>query len=496
MSSFPAAPNKFGGDSFPHGGHEKGLGWFITALFLVSDMAGGGLVALPTAMVRSGFWTGILLSVVMNFVFMYTSRSLGKCWVILQRRWPSSYRSQHCRQPYPEIGARACGPKLRTAVAACIDLNQFSTTTVYLLLSAKNIHDALKALLGLNISFCLLLILLVLVLLPLIFLNSPVDFWGAAVVAVCTTTIAVVLICLGTFWDLGTCSQHHSMPEFRPTNYFLAWTCGGPDDFHKSSMLAFGILFAMYTPVCVLGFLAYGDSLRESVINSLQHSWIQQSVNVMITLHLIVTILIVNNPLNQKLEEIFHVPHEFGWKRVVVRSSMMALVLLVAETVPTFGPLLDLVGGSVLMLTSLVFPCLFFLFLNAGEQLAIERQKSPKANGSNGGLAIVGEYGDETTEENQRAGWRNVVESTDRCTLFLCLSIIASGCIGGVAATFSAVRSLSFTHFVPPCYLSAMFPEAKTPNAGGYANCCGHFQNISITATPESCSPPNLNFYD
>ncbi|KAL3077918.1 hypothetical protein niasHS_013447 [Heterodera schachtii] len=341
---------------------EKGLGWFITALFLVSDMAGGGLVALPTAMIRSGFWTGILLSVLMNFMFMYTSTVLGKCWVILQRRWPSSYSKQHCRQPYPEIGGRACGPKLRAAVAACIDLNQFSTTTVYLLLSAKNIHDALKAFLDLNISFCLLLIFLVLLLLPLVFLNSPVDFWGAAVVAVCTTTIAVVLICLGTIWDFGTCSPHHSMPEFQPANYFLAvgtllFAYGGhpafptvqvdmrrPNDFHKSSVLAFAILFAMYTPVCILGFVAYGDSLRESVINSLQHSWIQQMVNLLITLHLIVTILIVNNPLNQKVEEIFRVPHEFGWKRVVVRSSMMALVLLVAETVPTFGPLLDLVG--------------------------------------------------------------------------------------------------------------------------------------------------------
>lgn len=88
----------------------------------------------------------------------------------------------------------------------------------------------------------------------------------------------------------------------------------------------------------------------------------------MITLHLIFTILIVNNPLNQKAEEVFRVPHsqfiiddclnkflyfifkDFGLKRVIVRTAMMCIILFVAETVPTFGPLLDLIGEFYLKL--------------------------------------------------------------------------------------------------------------------------------------------------
>jgi len=31
----------------------------------------------------------------------------------------------------------------------------------------------------------------------------------------------------------------------------------------------------------------------------------------MITLHLIFTIIIVNNPLNQKVEEVFNIPHGY-----------------------------------------------------------------------------------------------------------------------------------------------------------------------------------------
>lgn len=78
-----------------------------------------------------GFWFGISLTVMMTLMFMYTSWVLvcnflqcfssfdftklfskGKCWVILQRRWPV-YR-RHCRQPYPEIGGRAMGPWLKS----------------------------------------------------------------------------------------------------------------------------------------------------------------------------------------------------------------------------------------------------------------------------------------------------------------------------------------------------------------------------------------------
>jgi len=39
-----------GGYGYRHR-NAHGLGWVVTALFIVGDMAGGGLVAMPTAMV-------------------------------------------------------------------------------------------------------------------------------------------------------------------------------------------------------------------------------------------------------------------------------------------------------------------------------------------------------------------------------------------------------------------------------------------------------------
>lgn len=54
---------------------------------------------------------------------------------------------------------------------------------------------------------------------------------------------------------------------------------------------------------------------------------------------------------------------------------MMLAVAFVAESVPSFGPVLGLVGSSTITLTSLIFPCLFYLYLTVGDQIAEEKGK-------------------------------------------------------------------------------------------------------------------------
>jgi vesicular inhibitory amino acid transporter len=206
-----------------------------------------------------------------------------------------------------------------------------------------------------------------------------------------TTSCAVVLICVGAISDYKTCGPIKEMPPFRITNYFLAlgtflFAYGGhsafptiqhdmrrPYEFTKSAILAFIVIFSLYAPVFIVGYVTYGNSLRDSVINSLQIKWIQQAVNIFITLHVILSLTIVFNPLNQEVEEFFGVPHRFGPKRVMVRTGVLLAVVFVAESVPTFGPVLDLVGGSTLTLTSLVFPCIFYLYISAGDKKASEK---------------------------------------------------------------------------------------------------------------------------
>ncbi|KAF7625940.1 Aa_trans domain-containing protein [Meloidogyne graminicola] len=74
-------------------------------------MAGGGIVALPTAVIRCQFYPGIILLSLMAIISTFSAVMLSKCWEILLRRFPD-YRT-HCRKPYAEIGYRALGPIMK-----------------------------------------------------------------------------------------------------------------------------------------------------------------------------------------------------------------------------------------------------------------------------------------------------------------------------------------------------------------------------------------------
>ncbi|CAI2354364.1 unnamed protein product [Caenorhabditis sp. 36 PRJEB53466] len=468
--------------------NPAGLNWFVTGLFVVGDLAGGGIVALPTAIIQAEFWTGLIVCVILIAVVTYTAYVLGLSWNILLSTWPE-YR-HHCRKPYPEIGGRAMGPTCKLLVSLCIDVTQFGISVVYLLLASKNIQNMIIAFSGGNLSFCVLVLIVAACLLPLCFLKSPQDFWWAVVIAMMTTSAAVILIITGSIIDWPTCSNIKQMPPFRITNLFLSmgtllFSVGGhsafptiqhdmkqPKEFTKSVMLAFTIMAFMYIPVCIMGYIVYGDSLRDSIIPSIQTVWIQQAINILITVHCILTLTIVFNPLMQEVEDLFKVPQKFGVQRVLVRTGIMIAVVFVAESVPTFGPLLDLVGGSTLTLTSVILPCLFYLYLAA-------YKKKEEVTGKPG---------------TEPATWRDVLKYNNKPTLYVCITIIVIGLIGGGCATFSAIVELTTTNFQMPCYVSAF--QHKNHNASAaQTNCCGPFQNISIFHDVSKCSTANLKFY-
>ena len=54
---------------------------------------------------------------------------------------------------------------------------------------------------------------------------------------------------------------------------------------------------------------------------------------------------------------------DFTWKRIVTRTTMMASVIFLAESVPHFSSILSLVGGSTVTILAYICPPIFYMKL-------------------------------------------------------------------------------------------------------------------------------------
>nr|CAD2177553.1 unnamed protein product [Meloidogyne enterolobii] len=476
---------------------ETGLNWITAALFIIADMAGGGVVAIPIALLNSGLLIGSLSILFIGTAFCYTAHLLGENWMTMCRRWPEVYGREHCRKPYPEMAFRALGERARFLTSCTLNVMLFGVSVVYLLLAAK-ITSELWASFSPSHSFgpCVMTLILAGALLPVTFLKSPQDFWWAVVSAMLTTCLAVFIILLGTLLDLPKCSSFAKQPNFTFNNYFLSigiffFAFGGhgvfptiqhdmrrPRNFTRSSLFAFIAVAAMYIPLSYFGYFVYGDSLQESIISSIQTSILQQLANLLIALHCILTITIVINPLNQEVEHFIDIPHHFCWQRVIIRTFVMLAVVFIALTVPSFGPILNLMGGTCVSLISAVMPCLFYLYLHASEDKSNPKSKLEKD------LPI----------NDRPVTFVNVIKRTPKYTLLINISVIVISILCGIAATNSAFLELSTSRFSGPCYLSLSSENNKIINSVQSLHCCGTFRNISRWPDIFQCpsyEPPN-----
>ncbi|KAK3097482.1 hypothetical protein FSP39_010023, partial [Pinctada imbricata] len=430
--------------------HAKGLTIPTAAFFIVGEIAGSGVLALPKAVNDSG-WIGLIIMVFCAFLSSYTGAILGKSWSMIQERYPE-YR-ENCPDPYPVLGEKTFGKVGRYVVSFSINFTLFGVGTVFLLLASENIEQLLEEWFDIDWSFCYWLMVLAVILCPMTFFGTPADFWPVAVGATGATALACVLLLIRMGMDKGNVHPvQHDSTKFTP--FFMAFgtivfAFGGhpafptfqtdmkrPKDFKWAVLLGYMVVMLMYLPVATTGYFIYGNKVDDNILQTVSKGGLVYTVVILITIHLVLGFIIVLNPFCQELEKYCKVPRHFTWKRCVFRSLVVALVLFIAETIPHFGAILSLVGGSTVTLLAYVCPSAFYLKLS-GQRPEDVRQ-------------ILGESDAERREAiNQEEGsipfWVKVLN----------VEIIFLGVVAGIASTYSAIESLASPgSFTVPCYVN------------------------------------------
>eukprot|EP00088_Acartia_fossae_P052523 TRINITY_DN5935_c0_g1_i1.p1 TRINITY_DN5935_c0_g1~~TRINITY_DN5935_c0_g1_i1.p1 ORF type:complete len:461 (-),score=123.08 TRINITY_DN5935_c0_g1_i1:31-1413(-) len=411
-----------------------GLSIVTAAIFLAGEMAGSGVLALPYALLGTG-WAGLFLIVFFTINSLFTGTRLGLCWVMLEDRY-DEFKGE-VRDPYPAIGKKAFGRAGEIISLICICFTLYGGGCVFIVLISQLLQGVLMELFDLDWSICFWMLITACTLAPLTWFGTPKDFWPIAVGALVTTVVACIIIMVnvaqegaefekvvypaptvnGFFSAFGTIMFAFAGASTFPT---IQADMKDRSQFKYAAIFAILILFLIYFPMASVGYFSLGDQVEDNIVVAMSNGWQKVTVEIMLLLHLVTAFPIITNPPAQMFEEMLKIPTSFNIKRCLFRTFSVFGLLFIAETIPSFGAILNLVGGSTVTLLTFVFPPLFYMRIAD---------------------ATIGVKG---VQEKRIPLWERIY----------CWALILIGVAGGCVATYSAIVSIADAEFSQPCYIS------------------------------------------
>lgn len=428
MKSLPSPDS-----SFPS---RNGISVLTACLFIVGEIAGTGILAFPDSFRGIGWWGGVAVITLGGVGAGYAGVILGKTWLIVEegtiddqmaKKSPSLEtgdnghwlplevdQSEKVRDPYSVIGFIAYGRWGKFITSFTLMVMLFGASIVQILVCAETLQTLVPSnMIGLPINFCQWIVIVGILLMPLSFLGSPVDFWPVAFFAMSSTSLACLLIIVAIFLEdnpiisvsfpminsslsINETISDLTLPETSSPITIksvllgistVIFGYGGASvlptiqndmkdkrKFTISVVFAFVIMLLLYLPVSVIAYWKFGEGVKANIIRNLSPSPLVTGIYILITAHVCCAFLIQINPVNLTLESILGVPHSFNWKRCLSRGIVATLAIFTGLTVPKFGKLLNFVGSFAVSLQSFALPAIFYLKLCPGKKMTLVKK--------------------------------------------------------------------------------------------------------------------------
>ncbi|PZC74732.1 hypothetical protein B5X24_HaOG207309 [Helicoverpa armigera] len=413
-------------------GDEEGRGLTTqqTAILIAGEMAGSGVLALPRALSKTG-WFGVPLLLLVALVAAFSGKRLGDCWSILEARDPEMRTRK--RNPYAIIVEQALGKPWSVVVSMAMIVTLFGASVVYLLLAAQIIEAVLLSLVP-TLTICTWYLIVVGAMTPLLFFGTPKDFHLMGILAFGSSLVACILYFIEMMNEVSPFTYRYGIHGFM--DFFLAtgtmmFAFGGASTFPtiqndmadktkfgKSVQYGFLAVLILYLLVAIAGYAVYGERVLPNVALSMSATPLTLAANILMAVHLLSAFIIIINPVCQEVEELYNVPRDStGW-RMIVRVSIMLGILFIGESIPRFYTLLALVGATTIALLTYILPSVCY-------------------------LKLIGQPAGEGQTPVEVPSWMKMV----------CYEVIALGVVGCIAATISAVSAIFSTSMAVPCYL-------------------------------------------
>lgn len=357
---------------------DHGISGLTACLFVVGEITGAALLAMPEAVKSTGWFFGPVLMIATCIISAFCGIILSKCWLILESVDPS-LKEIKTRNPYALIGEEACGNFGHYACMSTLIITLFGAGVVQILVCSEMI----ESLIPVRVSFCQWIMIVGICLLPFSFFGSPVDFSPVAFFAMSSTTVAAILILI----SLATQESSHG-PEVQLDDieskspsamsimlglssmcYAFSGTSCMPTiqndmrnkkSFKTAITCAYAVMISIYLPVSLLGYYKAGSAVQSNVVRNLTPSTLRTCIEVLMTAHVLCAYLILMNPVNLNIENRIGIRHSMSVWRCLSRSIVTLFAIFTALTVPKFGKLLPIVGASSTLIQTFILPSLFY----------------------------------------------------------------------------------------------------------------------------------------
>ena len=313
----------------------KGLSTTTAIFFIVGDVIGAGVVALPYAM-KLVSWFGVPMflfcSLLMCYCGLLLARACAKMMINLDRK--------HLRDPYPRLGLEATGKRGKYITTFSLAISQVLGCIVFILLAGEILFelfpsspwDHLSDRNQLRIWFCSCGVFL----LPFTFLGTPKDFQGIGFFAMVTSGMAVLFIVVMLIYiSLYTVNNSKNIKVtgegFLQSFGIVLFGFGGvsifptiqndmknPKDFVTSVSIGYSIVTFTYIAITLMAYIVLGDLIREDLLTTLSHLEFYHSKHVFGTLciaaqacicgHVLCAFVLNMNPIYQQFEGIIGIP--------------------------------------------------------------------------------------------------------------------------------------------------------------------------------------------
>ncbi|KAI4324242.1 hypothetical protein L6164_023796 [Bauhinia variegata] len=369
---------------------ERKAKWWYSTFHNVTAMVGAGVLGLPYAISQLGWIPGIVAIIASWVITFYTLWQLVEMHeVVPGKRFDR----------YFELGEHAFGPKLgywivmpqqlTVQVASCIvycvtggvslkkffDLILHNTTvheirqTYYILffiamqavLSQTPNFNSLKgvSLLAAVMSFSYSMVA---------FATSMIHGWHhhPHVYGVRShSTAGIVFDALNGLGTIAFAFAGHSVVlEIQATIPSTEET-PSKKPMWRGVIAAYLIVIACYITVAISGYWAFGATVEDDVLISLEHpNWLIATANLMVFLHVVGSYQVFAMPVFDMIESSLVQKWKFRPSttlRIIARSLFVAAAGFVSICVPFFGGLLGFFGGLAYASTSFFIPCIIWL---------------------------------------------------------------------------------------------------------------------------------------